>query len=123
MIVHPSQLQIGNVCAAFFCDKWMRAEVLGEPIDDLVKLLFVDFGTIANVSIQNCRWLLAQFCELPRFSHRGALAFLEPIDNYKIEKAITKTFCKMVRDKSMMGVILKIDEVRIGMCFMFPIFF
>lgn len=115
-MISPSQLKIGIACAAYYSEKWLRAEVIAEPDSDQVKLLFIDFGTIGNVSIKNIRWLLSSLCDIPRLCHRGALDLLRPINNYKIERLVTKTFCEMVGEKSVMAVISHINEVRFQKC-------
>lgn len=91
----------------------MRAEILTNPDENLgLKLLFVDFGTIEYVSIENIRHLKSELCEIPRLCHRGALDFIKPLNDYKMERKIVKIFVEMVTETSLMAVISKIDEVR-----------
>lgn len=100
------------MCAAFFADQWLRAEILTSPDENFgVKLLFVDFGTIETVSIDNIHHIKAELCEMPRSCHRGALEFLKPFNDYKLERKIVKKFCELVTDKSLMAIISKVDEV------------
>lgn len=103
-------MQIGNVCAAYYADKWSRAEILSQDSDRL-KLLFVDYGTIDYVPIEQTRHLYAQLCEPSRLCHRGSLSFLKPLWNAQLEKKIVKIFCEMVAGKSLIAVLTDVDEV------------
>lgn len=107
-------MQVGDACAAFFAGQWLRAELITQPNDSgRLKLLFVDFGTIAYVPIENVRCLTMDLYEIPRLCHRGVLDFIEPLDDHKSEQKIIKAFCEMVRDKSLMAVISHVNNVRV----------
>ncbi|XP_037047610.1 uncharacterized protein LOC119082251 [Bradysia coprophila] len=108
-MIRRSEIQIGHVCAAFYANKWSRAEILSHD-DDRLKLLFVDYGTIDYVSIEDTRYLYADVCEIPRLCHRGALAFLEPLRNNQLEQKIIKIFCEMVADRSLIAVFSSVHE-------------
>lgn len=92
----------------------MRAEILTPPDeDDRLQLLFVDFGTIDYVPIENIRYLRWDLCEMSRFCHRGVLDIVVPLNDHKMEQKIIKTFCQLVSDKSVMAVVSDVDEVRL----------
>lgn len=112
------------MCAASVSDQWLRAEILSPPDeDDRLQLLFVDFGTIDYVPIENIRYLRADLCEISRFCHRGVLDIVGPLNDYKMEKKIIETFCQLVRDKAVMAVVSDVDEVRLHLDDVFRAFF
>lgn len=63
--------------------------------------------------MKKTRYLNADMCEIPRLCHRGALAFVEPLQDDQVEKKVIAKFCELVADKSLMAVFSNVDEVSI----------
>lgn len=107
--MNKTEMIEGNACAALYKNKWMRAEFIERPVDDKVKVCFVDFGTIDVINVSQCRYLKHIFSSIPKICYPGALEFIQPIKNQEIEQKLVQSFCKMVQDKPLVGFVINVD--------------
>lgn len=105
----------GNVCAVSYENNWLRAEFLEAPVNDQIKVCFVDYGTIDEVGIEQCHHMSEDFSSIPRLCYPGSLEFIAPIDNPFTEMELVLNFRKMVRHKPLAGHVTKVDyKVRLA---------
>lgn len=81
LALSDSNIKVGLLVACYLPQykAWNRAKVL-KPLDanHMVRLLFVDFGTVGQVHIKHTKYLLPEFLTYPRFSHKGRLLNIKP---------------------------------------------
>lgn len=100
----------GNYCVVLYKGNWLRAEIIKKTTDDMVKVYFVDFGTIDVVPMSQCREMFTNVFKIPKQCYCGSLEFVEPIANREIEREVTGSFCEMVRNVPLVGVIMKVNQ-------------
>jgi hypothetical protein len=70
----------GQVCVAKYEGFWHRAEILdGLCKGNMVKVLYVDYGTVGKVPLIDIKFLLEQFADLPKQAFRGTLDLILPV--------------------------------------------
>lgn len=104
-----SEMVAGNACLVSYKNKIVRAEFMEAPINDKVKVCFVDYGTMNFVGIAECYRIKKYFSSIPKRCFPGALDLIEPIESSDKELKIIQRFCKMVRDKPLVGFVTKVD--------------
>lgn len=87
---------------------WHRAKMMSISSDETkARVLFIDFGTTAEVEITGLRYLLTNFVKAP-FALRGRLARVVPIsENEYSARQVAKTFIEKVIDKKLLATIRK----------------
>lgn len=70
----------GLYVAALFSKLWHRGFVIKVwPQVNMARILFVDFGTVDDIPIDNIRFMIDSFLTLPATAHRGVLSHVQPI--------------------------------------------
>jgi len=83
-IKNSSRLQKGNVLAARYKTGGFHRVLVVKVIDDaVVKLFYVDFGTVDNQKVKYCRYLHQQFARLPGQAIQARLWGVGPIGGGK----------------------------------------
>lgn len=114
---------VGNACVVFCTHKWMRAQFVETPLNDKVKVYFVDYGTISVVNVSQCRFISKYFSTIPKLAYCGALEFIDPFENHSIELELVDKFCKLGRCKPLVGFVTKVDyNVRFVCLMTFSLF-
>lgn len=101
---------VGNACIVCHNDKWLRAEFIEKPVNDTIKVCFVDYGTIDVVSTSQCHYISKYFSAIPKCCYPGALESIDPIDNSDIELALVQSFCELIRNKPLAGLVTEVDR-------------
>ncbi|XP_077299363.1 uncharacterized protein LOC143920365 [Arctopsyche grandis] len=74
-----AQMKTGTHCAVPFEGLYHRAEIIANVDLEVVKVRYIDYGTILNVFCKDVRLLLKKFCELPVQAMRGRLSGVSPV--------------------------------------------
>ncbi|XP_067633848.1 tudor domain-containing protein 5 [Eurosta solidaginis] len=101
----------GQVCAALYKGLWHRAEILSSVIDHKTKVLFVDYGTVSEVYIENIKFLLTGFATLPKQAIRGSLSHIRPKNLHWCQESIN-CFLSMSCELMLYGQISEIYEEK-----------
>ncbi|XP_054736982.1 tudor domain-containing protein 5 isoform X1 [Anastrepha obliqua] len=101
----------GQVCAALYKGLWHRAEVLSAVIENKTKVLFVDYGTVSEVSIDNIKFLLTAFATLPKQAIRGSLSHIRPKNLHWCQESI-HYFLSLSCELMLYGQVSEIYEAK-----------
>lgn len=105
--VAVSDLVKDSCVAALYSGLWHRAKVLKVLSEEFVRVFYVDFGTVEEVSVKtNVRRLQESFAILPAVAQRGVLSHIQPITRHWSAESI-KFFHKAVMQKKLNAKILK----------------
>ncbi|XP_077300185.1 tudor domain-containing protein 5-like [Arctopsyche grandis] len=77
-----AQMKTGTHCAVPFEGLYYRAEIIANVDLEVVKVRYIDYGTILNVFCKDVRLLLKKFCELPVQAMRGRLSGVSPVHKW-----------------------------------------
>ncbi|XP_028941964.1 RING finger protein 17, partial [Antrostomus carolinensis] len=111
-IVRPVE---GQACIAKQKDgNWYRAQIIGLPSRQEVKVKYVDFGNIANLTLKDIRRVKKEFLSFPEKAIRCRLAYIEP---YKGANEWTREakerFQQITEDKLMLCSVVEILDNNI----------
>ncbi|CAD6998570.1 unnamed protein product [Ceratitis capitata] len=101
----------GQVCAALYKNLWHRAEILSPVIENKAKVLFVDYGTVSEVSVDDIKFLLTSFAKLPQQAIRGSLSYICPKNLHWCQESI-HAFLEMTFELMLYGKISEIHEKK-----------
>lgn len=76
--INSIDLQNGLHVAVFRTESWHRAKVLKISSEKLIRVFFVDFGSVDEVELKNLRYMKEEFMDFPSIAQRGVLAFIQP---------------------------------------------
>ncbi|KAJ6637547.1 Tudor and KH domain-containing protein like [Pseudolycoriella hygida] len=107
--IKVKHMKKGFACAAIYDNVWHRGEIQAEPIDELVKIFFVDFGTTENIKVEDVCYLLKSFCFTPKLCHRGTLDFVKPL-TYRWGLEERYRFIEFVGDRKLVAGITEINQ-------------
>lgn len=107
-LIKKQHMLKGYACAALYKNIWHRGEFQGQPKDGSVKIFFVDYGTVEQVSIDDVRYLLDSFCKAPKLCYRGTLDFVKPL-NHRWDVDTTSFFIGLVENKKLVAGVSEID--------------
>lgn len=96
----------GLYVAAKFQNTWHRSMVLEVIDENQIRVLYVDYGTAADVPIDDIRFMLEEHLMMPALAHRGVLAYVQPTASSWDVKAI-KHFKKATELRKIEGKIYK----------------
>jgi hypothetical protein len=107
--------EIGKLIFAFVLDRWERAFILSKerPQTKTVKVFCIDWGTVGNLHISQCRILKEKWSLefLPKMAHRGILHGVQPIDEKLTwDLNLTHEFLDQVRNVKLKMKVVKFDE-------------
>ncbi|KFR17465.1 RING finger protein 17, partial [Opisthocomus hoazin] len=117
---HGKNLEIvcpleGQACIAKQKDgNWCRAQIIGLPGHQEVTVKYVDFGNVANLTLEDIRRVKKEFLSFPEKAIRCRLACIEPCkgaDEWKREAK--KRFEEMTEDKLMLCSVVEILDNNI----------
>lgn len=75
--INGIDLQVGLHVAVFKSESWHRAKIL-KFSDPLIRVFFVDFGSVDEIELKSLRYLKEEFLNVPSIAQRGVLAFIQP---------------------------------------------
>ncbi|XP_055706944.1 YLP motif-containing protein 1 isoform X2 [Phlebotomus papatasi] len=98
------ELLPGLTCAALYLHEWHRGRIVSEPYrwhkTMVVKVYYVDYGTVSPVPLHDIRFLHKRFLELPQLCHRASLSGLLPLgDTWNVEAS--RMFLALVMGKKL----------------------
>uniref|UniRef100_A0A1I8NSS4 HTH OST-type domain-containing protein n=1 Tax=Stomoxys calcitrans TaxID=35570 RepID=A0A1I8NSS4_STOCA len=102
-------LNPGQICAALFNGMWHRGEIVAPPVNNTVKVSFVDYGTVCEVDICDVKYLCTCFSQLPAQALRGCLSHIIPRGLHWSHEA-TLYFLSMVSELMIYAKITEIDK-------------
>ncbi|XP_061402639.1 tudor domain-containing protein 5 [Musca vetustissima] len=112
----PQELRIpiaclnpGQFCAAAFNEMWHRAEIVAAPVNNKIKVSFIDYGTVCDVDICDIKYLGQCFSQLPAQALRGSLSNIKPRGLHWSHEA-TIHFLSLVSEKMLYAKITEIDR-------------
>lgn len=120
--LNPDQLVISDenikpgllvVCFLKYFKKWHRAIVIKPPdVNGKVRLNFIDYGTVANVSKTKVKFMFEKFLRYPRMASRGRLVNLKPPYQERMwtDKQV-RAFIEKICNKELKAQIVRRDEV------------
>ncbi|KFQ76030.1 RING finger protein 17, partial [Phoenicopterus ruber ruber] len=111
-IVYPVE---GQACIAKQEDgNWYRARIIGLPSRQEVKVKYVDFGNVANLTLKDIRRVKKEFLSFPEKAIKCRLACLEPYKGVSEWKREAKErFEEMTEDKIMLCSVVEILDNNI----------
>lgn len=98
----------GYACAAKYGQIWHRAEILEQPKGETVKVFFVDYGTIDQVSVNDVRYLIDSFAAIPKLCLRGTLDFIKPRNSRWVAED-TNFFKSLIEDAKLVTGVSEVD--------------
>lgn len=108
-LIQKRHMRKGYACAALYDKIWHRGVIQDQPKDGSVKIFFVDYGTVDQVSIDDIRYLLNSFCNTPKLCYRGTLDFIKPLD-YRWDIEATYFFHGLVENKKLIAGVSEVDR-------------
>lgn len=87
---------------------WYRAlvtETFGDT-SEVVRLFFLDYGTVCNVYKKNCKILAQRFLQIPQLSYRGRLGILPPGQQNFWTLQETIDFIHFIKDKKLIAKVV-----------------
>ena len=78
--VSKEELFKGLYVTVLYKDLWHRGMILKVWPRNMARILYVDFGTVEDVTLNHIRFLTEDFLALPSTAHRGVLSHVQPID-------------------------------------------
>ena len=107
--VSKEELMEGLYAAVLYKNLWHRGFILKVWPNNEVRVLYVDFGTVEDVSVNHIRFLPEDFLALPATANRGILSHIQPNHGTWSEEA-TKFFVKNVDMKRVKAKIFKRND-------------
>lgn len=106
-------LKPGYMCAVRTEVTWRRARILRTPPPgvDTVSIYYVDYGSHADVSAGDLRYLSTHFGELPPLAVRGTLSYIHPPDTHWPPDSMEQ-FHRLVIGKELFAHINEVDLVE-----------
>ena len=107
--INKETLSAGMIVTAKYGTIWHRGKVLQMTGEHWIRVLYVDFGTVADVGIDEIRCLPEKFATMPAIAHRGVLCHVQPRDGkwsdeshnfFMIALANKKIECKIIHRNS-----------------------
>lgn len=90
-------------------EHWHRAKILEIYLDSHeVKILYIDYGTVMKVSINQIKYLRKEFANVPSMAYRGCLSKIVPIRT-RFSVSATNCFYSKVSEKLLAGQASYID--------------
>lgn len=107
--IRPEHCSVGLICAAQYCKQWHRARILEIFLDSKeVKLLYIDYGTVMRIAINELKYLRKDFANVPTMAYRGCLSKIKPLKT-RFDSAATNCFHSKISDKLLVGQASYID--------------
>ncbi|KAM6140971.1 LOW QUALITY PROTEIN: RING finger protein 17 [Pterocles gutturalis] len=105
----------GQACVAKQEDgSWYRAQIIGLTSHQEVKVKYVDFGNIANISLKDIRRVKKEFLSFPEKAIRCRLAYIGPYGGAnEWNREAKKRFEEMTEDKLMLCSVVEILDNNI----------
>ncbi|KFP79160.1 PREDICTED: RING finger protein 17, partial [Apaloderma vittatum] len=105
----------GQACIAKQEDgSWCRAQIIGLPSYEEVTIKYVDFGSVANVTLEDIRRIKRKFLSLPEQAIRCRLACIEPYKGAaEWNKEAKERFKQITEDKLMLCTVFEILDNNI----------
>lgn len=100
---------IGLYVAVFYTCLWHRAKVLKVLPEGIVRVFYVDFGTVEDVNLDRIRFLCEEFLQPPCFAQRGVLSHIQP-ENGAWSKESANFFKKNIVNKKFEAKIFKKND-------------
>lgn len=102
--------QAGLYCAAVILGEYHRGIILKRFDSGLLKIFFIDYGTVSEIKLERVCFLHEQFTILPRQAIRGRLSNIRPIQqNTMWTRTASRRFLELVRDKTLVGFLTHVD--------------
>lgn len=100
----------GQICAARYLTQWHRAEFVCRLMDNENSVIvhFVDYGTTAEILLEDIRYLLHEFSTLPCQAFRGCMDYIRPA-GHKWARDATYSFLSIVCEKMIYAKATNID--------------
>ena len=76
--IPKEELQEGLHVVALYNKVWHRAKILEVAPNEIVRVFYVDFGSVAEVSVSEVFYLQEEFAKLPVAARRGVLTHIQP---------------------------------------------
>lgn len=107
-----ANIKPGLLVAAQYNGEWHRAEVISvSECSEKVRVFFLDYGTVANISANSIKYLLRSFLKYPRYALRGCLSNLRPPKNETTwSPSAVYEIIKNFGDKELKGQVLKVHQ-------------
>ncbi|XP_055376542.1 uncharacterized protein LOC129608828 [Condylostylus longicornis] len=107
--MHLSNMNPNQLCVALYNKYWHRAKILQVPVENFVKVYFVDYGTIDNIHISSLKYIHKDFVNIPSQAYRGCFAFLNPADMFW-QRDCTYTLLSYVYEKKLWAKLEYFDQ-------------
>ncbi|XP_038063812.1 tudor domain-containing protein 5-like isoform X2 [Patiria miniata] len=106
-----SMVAVGQVCCALYLsdNNWHRGLITGIPNVDFIEVLYVDYGTVANVTRSSLRLLKSCFLRLPIQAYNGRLAYIAPVED-KWTKESRDLLLSLTAGKPLIAMITEIQN-------------
>uniref|UniRef100_A0A336N6X6 CSON007879 protein n=1 Tax=Culicoides sonorensis TaxID=179676 RepID=A0A336N6X6_CULSO len=111
-----NHVKVGRVCAALYDHVWHRA-VITKDMDDalFVTVMYIDYGTVSVVQLEDLRLLIGEFGQLPKLTMRGRLALVRPReyeDHWSLDpnNNQTESFFDLVYNKTLNAKLFAFEE-------------
>ncbi|KAM6384359.1 RING finger protein 17 [Alca torda] len=112
---HRKNLEIvcpveGQACIAKQEDgNWYRAQIIGLPSCQEVTVKYIDFGNVANLTLNDIRRIKKEFLSIPEKAIRCRLAYIEPYKGAnEWNRKAKERFAEMTEDKLMLCSIVEV---------------
>lgn len=90
-------------------ETWHRAKVVSVDPFNVVRVYYIDNGTVGDVSDnRHIRYLMPQYMDLPTVAQRGVLSYIQPKGGLWSKEA-EKYFTKNFKNKILSGIIFKVN--------------
>lgn len=106
-----SHIVKGQIAAVIYSQSkiYHRGEIIHKYENDIVKVFFVDYGTVDYVSVSDIKYLPKEFSMLPKQAFRGSLSHIKPLKRRWTRESICE-FISMVSDILLYGRVESIEE-------------
>ncbi|KRT78645.1 hypothetical protein AMK59_7654, partial [Oryctes borbonicus] len=115
LYVPPFALKKDMYIACVYNNEFHRARIVdvSQKEDNYITAYFVDYGTVAVVSMSTVCYLHKQFAELPEQAIRARLAGIyPPNENEQWSRGASTRFLSLVLQKDLVAQIVRMDEER-----------
>lgn len=97
--INSKQIQKGLHVAVDYSGLWLRSVILKVKSENVVRVFYIDFGTVEDVPLERVCFSLEKFITEPSVTKRGVLGFVQPTGG-RWDKAAHKHFARLTRKKA-----------------------
>ncbi|XP_047041140.1 tudor domain-containing protein 5-like [Helicoverpa zea] len=106
----PSAMRVGHYCSAPYERRWHRAVIVQLKDSDIVKVRYVDYGTVESLQRCELRPLRREWAQLPAQALRARLAAVRPCaDATRWPFASSAHFLKLVANMRLVANVVSVN--------------